>query len=133
MKIGLSRPGRTAGGSQQSDPDDRETSTHIQLDRDVKDLQSGRIDIEQCWQRIRARGNGALFGVSIVFPAEKVVFGAIMRGSGRLGKVGGFLRKLFGRGKATSKAGVFLPLIFPMSLRILVRSNCATSGAERSI
>ena len=82
------------------DPDGRETSAHIHLDRDVEDLQSGRIDVEQYWERIRARGNGALFGVSMVYSVEQVVLGAILKG-GRLGKVGAFFKRLFGRGKGS--------------------------------
>ena len=82
------------------DPDGRE-SAQIHLDNDLEDLREGKIDTEQYWQRIRARGEGALLGASLFLPGPEdlIVVSVLKAGTGFFGRASAYVARAFRAGK----------------------------------
>ena len=90
------------------DPTGEDGSARISLDSDIQALQSGDIDVEEYVARIRARGSGALFAASLFTPGpEDLLLLQLAKAkpvAGFFSKVGGFFRKLLGKGAKSANA-----------------------------
>ncbi|MEM7050378.1 MAG: RHS repeat-associated core domain-containing protein [Acidobacteriota bacterium] len=114
------------------DPDGRETSLAMALERDIRALQSGEITTQEYQNNIEARAAGGAAGLVVVV-AGKVVAGAVA-GSGIRAAVRGFrarIARAFSRG--TKKTDVPKPSLNSEQAKNLARFNKKLPrGAEKT-